>query len=336
MGAAALMALSGFQVMARGEACLPDAGNPPRPITKSLQGSFSSYFSTSLACVSRGGEVLTLNDPDGTQRTACLRVPGGTSPMSQRPLVTFLGAARYSGNRQAYASGLDALADTEYLSGDPTHRGFILLVIEGRDTEHYYPAPADKGTGWDNWYRNLNRNDPALNVDVATIDQFIASVEDRGIVDPRRKYMMGWSNGGAMALLYGMNTRGIAATAVYSSPNPYADQFDPCPQAPFARNKRPLATLHNSCDVFGICDSGSVGFNHDVTSTLRRVPLTSIIIDSQQRRVESCDASCSYDVKAGGPGARRGAVAHTHWPRQWNDDFMAFLRANPLPPPAPR
>lgn len=336
-GAAAMMVLLGFQAMAHGEPCVANFGNPPRPETSTFQGNLARYFYAGRACISRGGEVLNLNYPDRTPRVACLLVPPGTSEDSRRPLITFLGGARSSAIREAYTAELDRLGSTVSLSRDPSRRGFILLVIEGRDTEHYYPAPADRGTGWDTWYRNLNRADPAINVDVGAIDRFIAKVEERGIVDPRRKYMMGWSNGAAMSVLYGMNTPGIAATAVYSSPDPYSDQFDPCPQAPFASSTRPLMTIHNRCDIFGICQTGAVGFRQEVTSALLRVPLTTIIIDGAQRPAASCEAACGYDVKSGkSAGARRGALAHASWPHQWNDDFMTFLGGNALPAPRNR
>ncbi|MGQ0622223.1 MAG: hypothetical protein ACT4QA_20295 [Panacagrimonas sp.] len=330
---AATMALLGFQAMARGEACVADFGNPPRPITGSLQGTISKLISDNFACVSRGGEAIRINEANGAIRLACLRVPPGTSANSKRPLITFLSGARSSAARDSRDTGLEPLAASANLSGDPTRRGFILLLIEGRDTEHYYPAPADKGTGWDNWYRNVNRDDPDVNVDVAAIDAFIARVEERGIVDPRRKYMLGWSNGGAMALLYGMNTPGIAATATYSSPDPYSDQFDPCQQTPFASNPRPLMTLHNRCDIFGLCATGALGFRSDMTSALPQIPLTTVIINTQQQAVASCEAACSYDVNSGKAGARRGSLAHVTWPRQWTDDYLSFFAANALPPP---
>lgn len=317
---------------AQANACLADSGNPPRATTKTVPGDLSGGFVAALNCSLRGGEVLSFTDINGTLRSACLRVPPGTSLLSKRPLVVFLGGARSSSIQSGTAAGLDLLYRTANLSGSSLRKGFVLLTVEGRDTQKFYPAPTDQGTGWDVWYRNLNRNDPAINVDAAALDRFVAQVEQRGIVEAKRKYVMGWSNGGAMALLYGMNTPGVAATVAYSSSDPYADQFDPCPQAPFASNRRPVMTLHNRCDLFGFCATGGLGFGDRVRGGVAGVPVSTVLIDGLQRRSASCDASCSYDVRTDPASrARRGALQHAIWPSQWNDDFMTFLRNNPRP-----
>ena len=82
--------------------------------------------------------------------------------------------------------------DTADLSGDPARPGFIVVAPEGRATTHFYPAPDDQGSGWDNWYRQLDRRGRDLvvdgvtyaqNVDAATIDHFIDEVIATGKVD---------------------------------------------------------------------------------------------------------------------------------------------------------
>lgn len=282
--------------------------------------------SVSAQCQANGGQALKLVDPSGAPRVGCLHIPAKTSAASKRPLLIFLGGAIYPGYPEALQSNIVGLSRNADLNGDKTRPGFILLTVEGRDTEHYYPTDeTNKGLGWDNWYRNLNRNDPAINVDVAAIDSFVANVEARGIVDPRRKYITGWSNGAAMALLYGMNTKGMAATAVYSSPEPFSDVQEPCAQTPFASNRRPLMTIHNSCDLYGFCQTGSVGFKDKIRAALPGVELSAVIIDAGQRQVASCEARCA------GSTNRQGTLTHGRWPLQWNDALLAFLRARPLP-----
>lgn len=325
------MMLTSSLALARGEACLPDNGNPPRPMTASLQGTLAGLYPVGLSCIGRGGEVLTFTDPDGTPRMACLLVPRGTTVRSKRPLVTFLGGSVFPGEPQSVINELGLLSRTADLSGDPARPGFILLIVEGRDKEHYYPFPDDHALGFDNWYRNLNRNDPAINVDVATIDHFITQVQERRIVERKRKYMMGWSNGAAMALLYGMNTRGIAATAVYSSPDPFTDVEDPCPQTPFASNRRPIMTIHNRCDIIGICQTGALGFRQRVKEALPNLPLTTRIINSTQREADSCEAACAYSSDRPLSLLTPGGLFHLRWPYRWNDRYIEFLRANPLP-----
>src|SRR5215470_9326993 len=70
------------------------------------------------------------------------------------------------------------------------------------------------------------------NVDAASIDHFVAELLTTGKVDRQRIYLMGWSNGAAMALLYALNRLWVAAAAVYSAPDPFSALFDVCTQTP--------------------------------------------------------------------------------------------------------
>src|SRR6202008_4542674 len=115
----------------------------------------------------RGGEVLRWNDREDRPRLACLHVPKGASKQSKRPLVVFLGGSLFRTDYQGIINGLEALSKKADLTGDPERPGFIYLSVEGRDTAHFYPVPDSTGLGWDNWYRNFNRDDPALNLDAA-------------------------------------------------------------------------------------------------------------------------------------------------------------------------
>jgi predicted esterase len=306
--------------------CIGDYGNPPRPHTTSVDGLAQSLYPVGVACALRGGEVLRWTDPEGRPRLACAQVPRGASTTSKRPMVVFLGGSLFRTDYQGIINGLELLSKTADLTGDPARPGFIYVSVEGRDIAHFYAFPNDEGLGWDNWYRNFNRNDPALNLDAAAIDHFIATFTDRGIVDPKRVYMMGHSNGGAMAILYGMNTRGIAATAVYSPVDPFEDPGDPCPQTPFGINNRPIMTIHNRCDA-GLCPTGAIAFRQSLHAAMPRLPLTSIIISAGQAPVADCAASC-----ASGQGGDLipGYLFHLRWPLTWNDDYLTFLREHPL------
>ncbi len=315
---------------ATGDGCLGIHGDPPRETAPSVQGQAASLYYLAELCTLRGGEKIEWTDPDSTPRLACLFESSASSAENPLPLVTFLGGSIFPGDIQTVLGGLEFRINTADLTADPARPGFNLLVVEGRDKEHFYPFPDDHALGFDNWYRNFDRDDPEINVDVATIDHYIAEVEARGVVDPKRKYMMGWSNGAAMSILYALNTPGIAASAVYSSPDPFVDSFDPCAQLPFGNNLRPVMTVHNSCDIIGICQSGSVAFRGIMATTLPQVELRSVIIDPLQGETDACVAACAYD---GNPLqlASPGSVLHLRWPLQWNDEFFAFLRDRPLP-----
>ncbi|MGH8460589.1 MAG: hypothetical protein ACRESS_03170 [Stenotrophobium sp.] len=304
-------------------------GDAPAQSTMSLDG----LQSTVDFCQTEGGSVLNWTDPSGEARNACLINAASASAQHQLPLLVYLNPSLVSADKTAPLTGFATDAASADLTGDPTRKGFILLMPEGRDTHHYYPFPDDTGVGWDNWYRNLDRSSPALNVDVAAIDHFIAVVKGMGIVDPKRIYLSGWSNGAAMAQLYALNTPGIAAASVYSSPDPFSDVADPGAQTPFATALTPLMDIHNQCDIIGICQTGTK-FHQTLSKLYPKLVQRPVIIDELFNEVQSCDASCADQtvVPSGPSGALGsvGAVNHLRWPLTWNTQMYAFLREHPL------
>ena len=96
---------------------------------------------------------------------------------------------------------------------DGKNRGFILIAVEGRYTTHYYPGPDSNAIGWDNWYRQLNPSGDVIigGPHIRRISTRLPSITSSpdevatGEVNRKRIYMMGWSNGAAMAMLYALN-----------------------------------------------------------------------------------------------------------------------------------
>ncbi len=316
---------------ATGEGCAGIHGNPPMSTEPSLQGQLADAWPVEQFCPLRGAQLLDWTDPDGTPRRACLHVP--ESMPDPAPLLVFLGGSLFPGDIQTPYNLYEFTNGTAVLGEDPQQPGFLLLMIDGRDKAHHYPFPDDTAWGFDHWYRNFDRQDPALNVDVATIDHFIARVREDHAVDARRIYLSGWSNGASTAILYGLNTPGIAAVAAYSSPHPYSDLLDPCAQPPFGDNFLPVMTVHNHCDIAGICLTGAEGFAAEMAQHMPQVEYRSVIINELQQQVAACDRSCSY---SGDPMelATPGAPRHLLWPYQWSGSLFAFLRERPLPEPA--
>lgn len=302
--------------------CYVHYGNPPRPQTTSVDG---TVFGLVNLCTTLGGELLTdFTDADGTSRFACLSTPANATPQTPLPLLVWVHPSLFPTDT-VNLTDIPAVMDTADLSGDPQRPGFILLLPAGRDTEHYYPSVDATGLGWDNWYRNLDRGSPNLNVDVATLDHFIAEAVDRGNVDPQRIYMSGWSNGSAMTILYALNTPGIAAAAVYSAPDPFGEFDDPCPQEPFGDNPAPIYHVHNDCDVFGICPGGVALFDSLVASGLSPQSKDQVI-NSAFQAVDACNALCA----PGQPlGESLGTTNHVRWPLTWTTSMLDFLRDHP-------
>jgi poly(3-hydroxybutyrate) depolymerase len=311
------------------KACDVPYGDPPAALSPldSVSGDAERILSLLFnQCWEEGGETLHWTDAQSEARGACLFTPANASTTAQLPLVVYLQGSLFPAAPQVIYNDWVSLYKTADLNGDASRPGFILLVPIGRNTHHFYPFPDTYNLGWDNWYRNLDRSSPDLNLDVAAIDQFIGQVEGRGIVDSNRVYVTGWSNGAAMAQLYALNTPSIAASAVYSSPDPFSDVQDPCEQTPFATTLTPLMDIHNSCDVIGICQTGTQ-FHKDLAGLFPSLVQDSVIVDSNKVQVQACNAACASQTIAGDPA---GLINHMNWPSSWDSAMFAWLREHPL------
>ncbi len=319
-------------------ACSP-FGDPPAML-------FSNWVPKCNEGVRRG----PWRDRDGIKRHACLYEPDHGSRAKPLPLVVFIHPSLFPADvHERWTNLLDYLAIAN-LSGDPARPGFILLAPEGRDIHHYYPPPDASGLGWDNWYRQFDPGDDVTrdghlypeNVDATAIDHFIAEEVATGKVDRARIYLIGWSNGGAMAYAYGLNRPNIAAAVIYSAPDPYDLALDLCPQQPVTTAPTALTQLqiinphlptyqvHNSCDIAGICPN--IAF---FLGQLRALgsDASDAIIDHDQNQVGKCDDSCGTSAEGdllNFNAASRGSLNHLRWPDKWTPKMLDFLRDHPL------
>jgi poly(3-hydroxybutyrate) depolymerase len=320
-------------------------GNPPAQVDR---GWFASFV-TARSSVCLGGTLMgPWTDGNGDARYACLYEPPGAREREPLPMVVFLHPSETS----AYSvrlTGLVGLIDKGTLG--ERNPAFILLAPQGRYTAHLYPGYDSNALGWDNWYRQLSPTGAIAvggatydeNADASSIDHFVDEMLSKGKVDRQRIYVMGWSNGGAMALLYALNRPWVAAAAVYSAPDPFSALFDVCTQNPVAAapagdgqarvfNPRvPLMHVRNDCDIGGICPNGS-----RFASRVRALggSVEDVIIDSSGLQVSSCDDSCGTDKMGDGQigtiAGLRGLARHMRWPAQWNESMLNFLRRHPL------
>jgi dienelactone hydrolase len=323
-----------------------------QPVCGPFGNAPAKFIATVVPTCTDGATIGPWNDADGTARYACLYLPPAAASSRPLPLIVYLHPSLANADSvHRYTNLLDFLK-TANVSDDPARPGFILLAPQGRNTSHYYLAPDRSGTGWDNWYRQLDPAGPIEaagklypeNVDAATIDHFIAAVEATGEVDRNRVYLTGWSNGGAMAYLYGLNRPEIAAVGVYSAPNPFRSHPDPCPQDPVAgapadyrqlkvsNPKIPSYQVHNSCDIGGICPS-ALAMEKQLAALGGSVSDT--IIDRNQRATAECSAICGTDPEGGVSNpfaAMFGMAHHLRWPRPWTAAILDFFRRHPLKP----
>ncbi len=323
---------------AASEPCGP-FGDPPARLIKSITPKCAN-----------GVRLGPWNDADGTPRYACLYEPPQSSASKPLPLVVYLHPSLFTADSVKDSTDLLDFLATANVSDDPARPGFILLAPQGRDTVHQYSWPDRTGSGWDVWYRQLSPpgavkiggRDYPENADAAAIDHFIDAAVADGKVERGRIYLTGWSNGGSMAYLYGLNRTRIASVAVYSAPDPFGLQPDVCPQTPVAKtpsseHEAPVGNptlaayqVHNSCDIAGICPN--VLFLEGNLSRLG-ANVADVIVDRKDQKTQECDAFCGTNPNGGvlNPiGAMIGLERHLHWPRPWTAAMLDYFRRHPL------
>ncbi|CBQ73524.1 conserved hypothetical Ustilaginaceae-specific protein [Sporisorium reilianum SRZ2] len=279
------------------------------------------------------GEIVTMTDRAGQKRAVCFYANPKSTKDKPLPLLVYLHPSLAGTTVTFPLTGYDEVRDTQSLNNeDATRLGFSYILPAGRNTVHQYPFPDNTGLGWDNWYRNVDRSSPDVNIDVDFIDKTIAYAKSHVAVDKRRVFLTGWSNGASMSELYAANTDGIAAAAVYSAPDPYRDSQDPCTQTPYPRYATPVRDVHNYCDIIGICTTGKF-YRDDLKRRYPKLPQSLHVIDVLTTAVKSKDDAATCDPACQGAcGVTTGSLAHLRWPTARNQDtFFAFMRANPLP-----
>jgi hypothetical protein len=165
---------------------------------------------------------------------------------------------------------LDRAVDTQ-LSGVAGRLGFHLLAVHGRRI--FYPTAHDRHGEYhhDFYYRDLAS--PSTNPDVANADAWIDSMVASGTVDPKRIYIMGWSNGAFFGQLYSVArhdtaTPGgarVAAASVFAAGDPFQDiardpfSDQPWGHIPTCRLKTypasdvPILIVYRTCDAATAC-----------------------------------------------------------------------------------
>ncbi len=291
-------------------------------------------------------------DRDNIIRRYCLYDPEQGAPM---PLVLWYHGTGGSADNVYDHTGLRDKARHVDLGGPQP--GFALLSIEGRNL-HWPTADPRDGPHHDVFHRDLNTN--SANRDVALADRLIDKLVDDGVADPRRIYVMGWSNGMHFAQLYGIArhdapTAGgnrIAAIAGFSAADPYNnrafEQTPSCQLAQYPRSQVPLLLIGRSCDAIPCSDeqyqraidkdrpvapgTSQETWMRTLAQRIANPNARRIIIDNDGNETASC-------LSADKCRATRALRNHIHWPdgisdgggRDWEPTMLDFLRDNPLP-----
>ena len=186
----------------------------------------------------RGALVSEWKDSEGSPRYACIVAPPGAETRAPLPLVIFFHDEQDDPSSVHKKTNLPKLAATLNLTGDPAHTGFIVLAPQGRRLRG-----GKRGNVFDSEYTGPD------NVDVETVDHFVAELDQKGLVDRRRVYALGASFGGHMAATYAMmRADKIAAFAAFATDAPRATWS--CGGPP-----PPALIMYRACDGFISCES---------------------------------------------------------------------------------
>ena len=298
-------------------------------------------------------------DGDGVDRYACLYQPPGASTSAQRPLVVFLhgGGGGTAGNIYDFTS-LRTKAESYLLSNDAARSGFFLLSIQGRNL-HYPTFNNRDGHHHDFYYRDLRS--PSSNPDIANLDRHIDDLVDTGLIDPRRIYVMGWSNGGFFGQLYAIArhttpTPGghrVAAAVPYTAADPFnntsRDQIPSYQLNPYPTSTVPIMLVSRSCDIVACDQAQADRFESLNTVTEPGQIVASWVLQDLPNKVKNPNAlwrlitgqgevteACSSNAIC---TPLIGLINHTRWPDGIADGsgidheppMLDFLRTHPLP-----
>jgi poly(3-hydroxybutyrate) depolymerase len=247
--------------------------------------------------------VLEWKDADGSPRYACVVAPPGVETRAPLPLLVFFHDEGDDPSAVDKKTALRKSGAAYNLEGDPAHTGFIVLAPQGR-----HIRGGKRGSIFDTEYTGAD------NVDVATVDHFVAELDGKGLVDRRRVYTLGASYGGHMAATYAMmRADRVAAFAAYATDAP--------PRAWSCGGPPPPAmVVYRACDGFFSCES--------VERWLRaRDALKAETAWLRLGLVNEEEPSCSTRNKC---TPQKAESNHHRWPKGREGDILAFFGRHAL------
>ena len=189
-------------------------------------------------------------------------------------------------------TGLRKLSVNSLFAADPSHTGFVLLGLQGKNLT--------KGKGAKIFDTDYVSSD---NADVQTVDHLVDDLLAQGLVDEERIYAVGVGGGANMAILYTMLRPNRVAAAAITEP-PHVDISWTCPDS-----APPMLAMAPACTP-KICHE----FEEWLKARAAVAQVTNVLyFADKDNRVASCDA-CSKE----GP---EGALTETK-----AQDLVAFFR----------
>ena len=256
------------------DSCDAATGSPPGTLILGPQG--QQFRPQNVDCPDDfvapscpGGVVLRYRDPQDPSaitRYACAASPAKASKL---PLVVFLHPSRVSsvdgvfGGEGRTPPATRLLAQSTTASLAPGTTGYLLLMPQGRCMKSP-PDSSGDGSRFDVWYQ-----DPAQNLDMRATLAFIDQLTSRttlnesgqtvglpssfGTFDPKRVYLMSWSNGAFLAhLLALLHPEAFAAAASFAGGDPFSR--GPCvTPVPSPARRVPIMLVQAACDPLMFC-----------------------------------------------------------------------------------
>jgi poly(3-hydroxybutyrate) depolymerase len=272
--------------------CAAEVGQPDRDLRRTLGRP---------PC--RGAQVSEWKDADGSPRYACIYAPPGVETRAPLPLLVFFHDEEDDPSSVAKKTNLPKLGATYNLSGDVAHTGFVVVAPQGRALKN-----GRRGSVFDTEYTGPD------NVDVATVDHFVAELDKRGLVDKRRVYTLGASYGGHMAATYAMmRADRVAAFGAFATDAPSATWS--CGGPP-----TPGMVVYRACDGFFSCESVERWLRaRDAAQAETAYLRLGAGLDEEP--------SCAPKNKC---TPKRAEGNHHRWPKGRENDLLAFFARHAL------
>ncbi|MEO0321793.1 MAG: hypothetical protein AAF447_02470 [Myxococcota bacterium] len=207
---------------------------------------------------------------DGVERRACVAEPESFEPGRPRALVLFLHGLGGSAQDLYLETNLRRQAEDFRVGPLGTPSGFFLASLQARNV--HGPNTTD-GPHWDHAFRDLygeGFEGETMNADVRFIDRVIDALvaEYPDDLDTDRIYVVGWDDGGEMALFYGLlrhdaptpGGQRVAAIATVGAKDPFVqeDESDEsCALATLPVSNVPILYISRSCDTVA-CDTNQL------------------------------------------------------------------------------
>lgn len=243
----------------------------------------------------RGARVLEWRDAARNPRYACVTGPREAAERAPLPLLLFLHGEYDTPRAVGRKTGLRKRNEKADLTGDPQRRGFLILAPQGRRMQgklQFSTVPASPD-----------------NIDVQTIDHFFDVLQGEGLVDRRRVYAVGDSEGARMAQLYAyLRPDRIAAVGLYGG---FASDLAwSCAATP-----PPTMVIYRACDAVTPCAEVERWLEQQ---SGREQTLVGLRLGA----ANSAEPNCTLAKRC-----RRtaGQANHHRWPKRREPELLEFL-----------